>query len=102
MRTRCLVAEAGNLVLFIRTKIAFEPLNMAVTFESQDMCCQSVKEETVMADDHSATSEAFKRLFKCGQGFYVKIVRGLIEQKHVAALFQHLCHVHAVTFTTRQ
>ena len=55
-----------------------------------------------MADDHSATSEAFKRLFKCGQGFYVKIVRGLIEQKHVAALFQHLCHVHAVTFTARQ
>ena len=31
-----------------------------------------------MADDHSATSEAFKRFFKCGQGFYVKVVGGLI------------------------
>ena len=64
MWTRGFVAKTGNLVFFVRFKIAFKPFDMAVTFEGQNVRGQSVKEEAVMADNHSATGEAFKRLFK--------------------------------------
>jgi hypothetical protein len=64
VRTRGFVAKAGNLVFFIGFKVALKPFDMAVAFKSQYMRGQSVKEEAVMADDHGATSEAFKRFFK--------------------------------------
>ena len=75
---------------------------MAVAFKSQYVRGQAVKEEAVMADDHGATGEAFKRFFKSRQRFDIQIIGRFIEQKHVSAFFQHLCHVHAVAFTAGQ
>ena len=75
---------------------------MAVAFKRQNVRCKAVKEEAVMADDHGAASEAFQRFFKSRKCFNVQIVGRFIEQKYVAALLQHLRHVHAVAFTAGQ
>ena len=64
VRAGCFVAEAGDLVFLVGFEIAFEPFDMAIAFESEDMRCQTVKEEAVMADDHGATGEAFERFLE--------------------------------------
>ena len=57
-------AKAGPTLLFINLIIAFAPDDLTVAFKSQNMRGQAVKEEAVMADNHSAPSEAFKSFFK--------------------------------------
>ena len=71
---------------------------MTIAFESQNMRGKTVEEEAVMADDDGATGEAFQRLFECRQCFDIEIVGRLIEQQHVATLFEHFRHMHAVAF----
>jgi hypothetical protein len=83
-------------------EIAFEPFDMAVAFEGQDVGGQAIEEEAVVADDHGAAGEVFERFFQRAQGFDVEVVGRFVEQQHVAALLQHLGHVDAVAFTARQ
>src|SRR3546814_674358 len=102
MRARLIVAEAADLVLFIGFEIAFEPFDMAVALEREDVRREAIEEEAVMADDHRAAREILQRLFECGERFGVEIVGRFVEQQHVAALFQHLGHMDAVALAARQ
>ena len=54
-----------------------------------------------MRDDHGAAGEAFERFLQRAQRFDVEIVGRFVEQQHVAALFQHLGHMHAVALAAR-
>src|SRR5882762_5292232 len=102
MRDDGILPEPAHLVFFIILEIAFEPFDMAVTFEGQDMRGDAVEEPAVMADDHGATGEILQRLLQRAQRVDVEIVGRLVEQQHIGAGFQHLGQMHAVAFAARQ
>src|SRR5678815_4858281 len=68
VRTGGFLAQAADLVLLIGFEIAFEPFDVAVAFECQDMRRQAIEEEAVVADDHGAAGEILDRLFESAQG----------------------------------
>ena len=78
-------AQAALLVLFVGFEVAFEPVDLAVAFEGQDVGGQAVEEEAVVADHHGAAGEVLQRAFKGAQGLDIEIVGGLVEQDDVAA-----------------
>ena len=96
VRPRGFLAEAADLVLLIGFEIAFEPFDVAVAFERQDVRRQAIEEEAVVADDHRAAGEILDRLLERAQRLDVEIVGRLVEQQHVAAALQHLGDVDAV------
>src|SRR3546814_5821436 len=61
VRARRIVAEAADLVLFIGFEISFEPFDMAIALERQDVRREAIEEEAVVADDHGAAREIFER-----------------------------------------
>ena len=89
------------LVFLIRLEIALEPFDVAVAFERQDVGCQAIEEEAVMADDHGAAGEVFERLFQRAQGLDVEVVGRLVEQQDVAALLEHLGEMDPVALAAR-
>src|SRR6516162_7368069 len=90
-------AEPPHLVFLVVLEIAFEPFDMAVAFEGEDVGGYAVKEPAVVADDHGAAGEIFKRLLERAQRVDVEIVGRLVEQQHVGSGFEHLSEMHAVT-----
>src|ERR1700726_2098964 len=102
MRDDGILAQPAHLVFFIILEIAFEPFDMAVAFEGQNMRGDAVEEPAVMADDHGAAGEILQRLFERAQGVDVEIVGGLVEQQHVGAGLEHLGQMNAVALAARQ
>src|SRR3546814_6944951 len=80
VRARRIVAEAADLVLFIGFEIAFEPFDMAIALERQDVRREAIEEEAVVADDHGAAREIFERFFERRERFGVEIV-GRLDRK---------------------
>ncbi len=95
-------AQAAEFVCLVHFEIAFEPFDVAVAFEGEDVGGEAVEEEAVVADDDGAAGEVFKGFFECAERFDVEVVGGFVEEEDVAALLQHLGHVDAVAFTTRE
>src|SRR3954449_5464804 len=77
------LTQPAHLVLFIILEIAFEPFDMALAFEGQNMRRDTVKEPAIMADDHGATGEILQSLFERAQRIDVEIVGGLVQQQYV-------------------
>src|SRR6185437_9992840 len=90
MRPRGLFAQAPHLVLLIGFEIAFEPHDLAVPLERQDVGREAVEEEAVVADDHGAAREILQSILERAQGFDVEIVGRLVEQQDVAPSFSIL------------
>src|SRR5882724_3232700 len=57
MRDDGILPEPAHLVFFVVRETAFEPFDMAVAFEGQDMRGDAVGEPAVMDDDHGAAGE---------------------------------------------
>ena len=95
-------AEAAALVFLIGFEIAFEPFDVAVAFEGENVGGQPVEEEAVVADDHRAAREILERFLECAQGLDVEVVGRLVEQQDVAALLQHLGDMDAVALAARK
>jgi hypothetical protein len=58
MRDDGILPQPAHLVFFVVLEIAFEPFDVAIAFEGQDMRGDAVVEEpAVMADDHGAAGE---------------------------------------------
>src|ERR1700691_1682382 len=87
MRDDGILAEAAHLVFFVILEIAFEPFDMAVPFERQNMRRDAVEEPAVMADDPGTAGEILQRLFERAQRIDIEIVGGLVEQQHIGAGF---------------
>src|SRR4051812_36778720 len=88
--------EPPELVLLIGFEIAFEPFDVAVPFEGEDVGGEAVEEEAVVADHHRAAGEILERVLEGAQGLDVEVVGRLVEQEDVAALLEHLGHVDPV------
>src|SRR5437879_6803153 len=102
MRNDAVLAETAHLVLFVVLEIAFEPLDMAVAFEGQDMGRDAVEEPAIMADDDGAAGEILQRLFERAERVDVEVVGRFVEEQHIGAGLQHLGEMHAVAFTARE
>ena len=63
-RTGRLFAQAADLVFLVGFEVAFEPFDVGVALEGQDMGAEAVEEEAVVADDDGAAGEIFERVFK--------------------------------------
>ena len=99
---QCIGTKTAFFVLFIILKVAFEPFHMGLTFESEDMGADAIKEKAVVRDDYSATGEINQCVLQCTQGFHIKVVGGFIKQQYIATGFQQSRHMHPVAFPTRQ
>ena len=66
------------------------------------MAGYAVEEPAVVRDNQGRAREVQKGFFQGPEGFHVQIVGRLIQQQHVAALFQQLGQVQAVALTTGQ
>ena len=95
-------AEAAHLVFLIAVEIAFEPFDVAVAFEREDVRGEAVQEPAIVADHDGAAGEIFQRSFERLQRFDVEIVGRFVEQQHVGAGEQRLGQVHAVAFAARK
>src|SRR5262249_39861440 len=89
-------AEPPHLVFLIILEVSFEPFDMAVAFEGQDVGGDTVEEPAIVADDHGAAGEVFQRLLERTQRVNIKIVGRLVEQQHVGAGLEYLGKMHAV------
>src|SRR5262245_26339146 len=96
LRNDCLYTEPPHLVFLVVLEIAFEPFDMAVAFEGEDVGGDAVEEPAVVADDHGAAGEILERLLERAQRIDVEIVGRLVEQQYVGAGFEHLGEMHAV------
>src|SRR4029079_1285013 len=74
-----LLARAADLVFLIGLEIALEPFDLGVALEREDMRCEAVEEEAVVADDHRAAGEILDRFLERAQGLDVEVVGRLIE-----------------------
>ena len=102
MRAGRFLAQAAALVFLVGLEIAFEPFDVAVAFEGEDVRRQAIEEEAVVADDHRAAGEVLDRFLERAQRLDVEVVGRLVEQQHVAAGLEHLGHVDAVALAARE
>ena len=96
MRLDGLIAKAALLVFLVVGEVAFEPFDVAVAFEGEDMRREAVEEEAVMRDDDGAAGKILKCGFERAERFGIEIVGRLVEQQKVAAFLQELCKMDAV------
>jgi hypothetical protein len=75
--TGCLFPRAELFIRLIFGEIAVKPVHVAFSFKGKDMCCDPVKEPSVMADNNSAAPEVFQRPLKDAQGIYIKFIGGI-------------------------
>ena len=54
MRNDAVLPEAAHLVFLIVLEVAFEPFDMAVAFEGQDVRGDAIEEPAIVADDDGA------------------------------------------------
>src|SRR5690349_3457889 len=57
LRHHAVFAEPPLLVFLVVLEVAFEPFDVAVAFEGEDMRGEAVEEHAVVADDHRAAGE---------------------------------------------
>ena len=73
---------------------------MRIAFVGQNVGGDTVKEETIVRDNHGTTGKFQQAFFKRTERINVKVVGRLIEQQYVRARLQHLGKMNTVTFTT--
>src|SRR5438105_1608164 len=75
---------------------------LAVALEGEHVRRDAVEEPAIVADDDDAAREREQAVLEGAQRVDVEIVRGLVEQQHVAAAAQDLREVDAVALAARQ
>src|ERR1051326_8885947 len=96
MRPVGLGAEPAAPVGLVIGVIAFEPHDLAVALEGEDVGRDAVEKPAIVRNDHGAAGIVEQCLFERAQRIDIEIVGRLVEQEEVGALLQHLCQMHAV------
>ena len=76
-------AEAEALVGFVFGIGAFEPINLAVAFVSEDVRADTVEEPTVVRDNNGTAGKVLQTFLQCAEGVHIYIVGGLVQKEHV-------------------
>src|SRR4051812_42834172 len=85
---RLVIAEAFFLIFFVFAEGAFEPEDLGIAFEGEDVGADAVEKPAVVGNDDGAACEVFEGFFEGAQGVYIQVIGGLIEEEQVAALLQ--------------
>ena len=96
MRLISFFAEPALPIGFVFAVVAFVPDHFAIAFEGHNVRSDTVEEPAVVAADDGATGKAFQSFFQGPKGVDVEVVRRLVEDDEVGALFQHPGQMHAV------
>src|SRR5262249_7468270 len=78
-------AELALLVVLVLAEVALEPTHLAVALEGEHMGGDAVEEPTVVADHDRTSGERLETGLERPQRVDVEVVRGFVEQQHVAA-----------------
>src|SRR4029077_9908979 len=65
--------------------VAFEPSDLTVALEGQDVSGDAVEKPSVMGNDDGAAGKIEQRLLERAQGVDVEIIGRLIEEQHISA-----------------
>src|SRR5690606_6783794 len=78
---RLIITQPLLLILFVLAEAAFEPVNLRVAFEREDMGTYPVQEPPVVGNAHRAACEVLKRFFQCAECVYIEVVGRLVEKQ---------------------
>src|ERR1700732_1052685 len=93
---------ALSVVIDVFLVVAFEPYDLRVAFERQNMRRDPIEEPAIMRNYHRAARERHQRIFQSAQGLNIEVIGRLVEQQDVAAGLQYLREVHPVALAARQ
>ena len=79
MRLSGINAQPLAALLLVGFKVAFAPMDVAVSLERQDVRGNTVQEPPIVRDHYRAAGKIHNRLFQCPQGIHVQIIRGFIQ-----------------------
>src|SRR4051794_19481126 len=79
VRDDAVLTQPSHLVLLVILKIAFEPFDMTVVLEGEDVRRDAVEEPAVVADDDGAAGKILQRLFQRTQRIDVEVVGRLVQ-----------------------
>ena len=80
----CVVSQPALQVGLVIGVIAFEPLDVSVAFECENVGGDAVEEPPIVADDDGAACELGEGFLERSEGVDVEIVGWLVEQQDVA------------------
>src|SRR5262245_4763707 len=86
-------------IRFVVLIVAFEPLDLAVAFERQDVRGDPIEEPAIVRDDDGAAGELEERLLERAQGVNVEIVRWFVEKQQIAPALQQLREMQAIALS---
>lgn len=102
LRLQRLGAQRAFLVLFVFGKVAFEEFHLTFILIIQNVGGDTVKEPTVVRDNHRAARELQQGVFQRAQGFDIQVVRRFVEQQDVTAHLQQLRQMQTTALTAGQ
>src|ERR1700733_4822379 len=92
-------AFAFLVILNILLIIAFEPDNLGVALEGEDMGRDAIEEPAIVRDDHRAARKGHQGILERAQCFDIEIIGRFVEQQNVAAGLQYLGKVYPIALT---
>src|SRR4051794_8885876 len=95
-------AELAVAEFLVLGEVAFEPADLAVALEGEDVRRDPVEEPAVVADDHRAAGERLEPGLQGPQRVDVEIVRRLVQQQDVPAGLQQLGQVPPIPFAAAE
>ena len=75
-------------------------MDVAITFEGEDMGCDPVEEPAVVGDYDNASRKIEDGFFEGSQGIDVQVVGRFVEEQDVASASQQLGEVDSIAFPT--
>ena len=69
----------GQHFILVFLEIAFEPFDLAVSFEDEKVSAYPVEEVAVMAGDHYAAGEFIEGFLQYAHGVHVKVIGRFVE-----------------------
>ena len=89
-------------IFFIIGKVAGKEIHNAFALKRHNVRADSVEKPAVVRD-HDGAAPKFKQcFFERAHGIDVEVVRRLVEQQQISTRLQDFCHLHPVSFATRQ
>src|SRR6185437_6953613 len=97
-----ILALAFLVVLDVLLIVAFEPVDLRVALEGEDMRGDAVEKPAIVRDHDRAAREGHQRILQSAQRFDVEVIGRLVEQQYIAPRLQHLRQMHSIAFAARQ
>ena len=93
-------SQTRSFVGLVLGVVALEIEDTPLPFEGEDVGTDTVEEPAVVADDDGTAGKGLKTFLQSTESVDVDIVRRLVEQQHIAFLFEGDSQMQTVALTT--